>query len=67
MANVVHALHCPKCSKQLFREEKIVELDSAVVIRDDLPLPARTVLVQYRYVCITCNHVLDEPWTGHHE
>lgn len=66
MASDVHEIACPKCGGTKFREERIVELDSSVVIRDDLPLPARTVRESYRYMCIGCNEVLDLPWTGHH-
>ncbi|MDQ0188221.1 DNA-directed RNA polymerase subunit RPC12/RpoP [Alicyclobacillus cycloheptanicus] len=67
MASAVHEIQCPKCGGTKFREEHIVELDSSVVIRDDLPLPARTVREQYRYICIQCNEILNLPWTGHHE
>ncbi|MCL6443280.1 MAG: hypothetical protein K6T83_07480 [Alicyclobacillus sp.] len=66
MASERHAVACPQCREKLFREEKIVELDSSVVVRPDLPVPARTVKEQYRYVCLNCGHVLNEPWTGHH-
>ncbi|MCF8563491.1 hypothetical protein LLE49_01875 [Alicyclobacillus tolerans] len=67
MASTIHAAICPNCQGALFKEEKIVELDSGVVIREDLPVPARTIKEQYRYVCIQCNQVLNQPWTGHHE
>lgn len=62
MANQVHAIVCPKCNGVLFREEKIVELDSSVVIREDLPVSARTVKTQYRYVCLACQEILHHEW-----
>lgn len=65
MANAEHATQCPNCKGILFREEKIVELDSSVVIREDLPLSARAVKTQYRYVCLGCQQILNQPWTGH--
>lgn len=58
MANQAHAIACPKCGGTLFREERIVQLDSSVVVREDLPLPARMVSEQYRYICLNCNEVL---------
>ncbi|MCL6547878.1 MAG: hypothetical protein K6T30_03095 [Alicyclobacillus sp.] len=67
MAAPAHAVTCPNCHGTLFREERLVQLDSSVVIRDGLPLPARTVGEQYRYVCASCGQVLDTPWTGHHD
>ncbi|WP_258110728.1 hypothetical protein [Alicyclobacillus sp. SP_1] len=63
MAGPAHAIPCPKCNSTLFREEKIVELDSSVVIREDLPVPARTIQVQYRYICLECGNPLHHEWT----
>lgn len=62
MAGISHAIHCPNCNQTWFREEHLVELDSSVVIRADLPLPARTVTEQYRYVCTNCGQVLHHGW-----
>ena len=67
MAGTGHALICPQCQGKKFREEKIVEIDASVVVREDLPVSARTVSVEYRYICISCGHILNEPWSGHHE
>lgn len=67
MAGSKHAAHCAKCQGTYFREEKIVQLDSSVVVKKGLPVEARAIEVQYQYVCVNCNQVLDEPWTGHHE
>lgn len=67
MAAPAHAATCPHCRGSLFREERIVQLDSSVVIRDGLPVPARTVGEQYRYICIGCGHVLETGWTGRHD
>ncbi|MFX4302391.1 hypothetical protein ACOJUR_09065 [Alicyclobacillus tolerans] len=66
MAGQAHAIHCPKCDSVLFREEKIVELDSSVVIREDLPVSARAIKTQYRYVCLSCGNLLHHEWTGTH-
>lgn len=67
MAATKHEIACPQCGATQFREERIVELDASVVIREDLPVPARIVREQYRYICIGCNALLNQPWTGHHE
>lgn len=67
MASHKHNVHCPKCNETSFREEKIVQLDSSVVVRADLEVPARTVRETYRYVCMGCGEVVDQPWVGHHE
>lgn len=67
MASEKHVLHCPKCNHTEFREEKIVLLDSSVVIRKDLEVPGRTVRELYRYICMNCGELLDQPWTGHHD
>ncbi|EPZ49046.1 hypothetical protein [Alicyclobacillus acidoterrestris] len=58
MASSQHAIHCPKCNSTSFREERIVQLDSSVVIRDGLPVQARTLAESYRYICIQCNEIL---------
>lgn len=67
MASAIHAAVCPNCKGTWFREERLVELDSGVVIRADLPVAARTIQERFRYVCVECNHILDQPWTGHHD
>ena len=67
MASVSHAAVCPNCKETWFREERLVELDSGVVIRSNLPVSARSVQERYRYVCVGCGQVLDQPWTGHHD
>lgn len=61
MASSQHAIHCPNCNNTWFREERVVQLDSSVVIREDLPLSARTFSEKFHYVCTSCNTVL------HHE
>lgn len=63
MASEAHAIHCPNCEHTWFREERIVELDASVVIRDNLPLAAQTVSQQYRYVCTNCHQVLHHDWS----
>ncbi|WP_067617426.1 hypothetical protein [Alicyclobacillus acidiphilus] len=59
MANNQHAIRCPHCDHTWFREERQVQLDSSVVIREDLPLAARTLSERYQYVCVNCNQVLE--------
>ncbi|WAH38912.1 hypothetical protein [Alicyclobacillus dauci] len=58
MASSSHAVHCPNCNNTWFREEHLVQVDSSVVVREDLPVSARTVAEEYRYVCTECNTVL---------
>ncbi|MFB5191054.1 hypothetical protein [Alicyclobacillus fastidiosus] len=58
MASSQHAIHCPKCNNTSFREERIVQLDSSVVIRKDLPVQGRTLAETYRYICVQCNEIL---------
>jgi len=67
MANQVHAVVCPNCKGTVFHEEKLVEIDSSVVVRDKLPVPAQAIRVEYRYVCINCKEILTHEWSGHHE
>jgi hypothetical protein len=67
MASEKHAIICPNCKGTWFREERLVQIDSSVVVRDDLPLPARSVDVRYRYICVQCNQVLTQRWEGHHD
>ncbi|GGJ10084.1 hypothetical protein GCM10010885_19040 [Alicyclobacillus cellulosilyticus] len=67
MAANAHAVVCPHCQGRLFREEKIVQIDASVVVRPDLPVPARTVQEMYRYVCLQCGQVLEQTWSGRHE
>jgi hypothetical protein len=67
MSSAKHIIYCPKCNGSDFREEKIVELDASVVIRDRLEVPGRTSRELYRYTCVNCGEILDQPWTGHHD
>jgi hypothetical protein len=67
MAGALHAAHCPNCNGDKFREERIVTLDSGVVIRKDMPVEARAIQTEYRYICIQCNQILDQPWEKRHQ
>jgi hypothetical protein len=63
MSESSHAISCPTCGGVLFREDKIVQLDSTVVIRENLPIAARTLHEQYRYTCLGCQTILHYEWS----
>jgi hypothetical protein len=67
MASSKHAITCPNCHGTWFREERLLQIDSSIVVRDDLPVPAQAVDVHYRYICVQCNQVLTQRWEGRHE
>lgn len=60
-----HSIPCPKCGGTLFREEKIVELNSSVMVTRGMSVPSQVNKVTYQYACIACGHIIDEHFSGH--
>ncbi len=65
--SAVHAVICPQCGGELFREEKMVELNASVMVTRGMSVPAQVNKVSYQYTCVNCNHVIDEHFHGHLE
>lgn len=66
MAVKPESVRCSACQGNLFREERILELDNTVMIRKGMTIQAQPLHVSYQYVCIQCQKVIDEEFFRGH-